>query len=383
MSQYYVKKVETRHEMNDFVRLPRKLYAHCPQYVPDLESSVRAMFSPKSNPSLETTLLQPFVAYDEKKHCVGRIVGIINYKANQTWNTRSVRFGLIDFVDVGEVSAALLQAVEQWGLERGMTKVEGPLGITDFDKEGMLVDDFDRVGSMIAIYNHAYYPVHMERLGYQKEVDWVQVRVNIPTEVPPRFSRVERLVKEMYHVHVRKMTRKELQNGYGRKVFDLLNKAYKPLFGFSQLSPKQIDFYVKEYLPLVDLRMVPTVVDDEGRLLGVAVTMGSLTEALQKANGRMLPFGWYHLLKALKWKHSDKVEMLLIAVDPEFQGMGINALFFTDLIPLLNGLHYKWAETGPQLEDNVKELSQWRLLNPTVVKRRRCYYKDLPQVKES
>lgn len=377
MNKYHVKKVETRREMNDFVRLPRTLYAHCPQYVPDMESSVRAMFNPKTNPGLETTLLQPFVAYDERNHCVGRITAIINYKANQTWNTKSVRFGLIDFIDDKEVSTALLCAVEQWGRERGMTKIEGPLGITDFDKEGMLIEDFDQIGSMNAIYNYAYYPVHMEHLGYQKEVDWVQVQVDIPQEIPPRFERVGKLVEQMYHVHVHKMTRHDLKHGYGYKVFDLLNKAYRPLFGFSQLSPKQVDFFVKEYMPLVDLRMVPVIEDNNGRMLGVAITMGSLSNALQKSKGRLFPLGWLHLLKALKYKHSDKVEMLLIAIDPEFQGMGLNALFFTDLIPVYNKLHYKWAETGPQLEDNVKELSQWKLLHPTIVKRRRCYYKNL------
>ena len=378
MKEIIINKVRAKQEMNDFIQLPHRLYAHCPQYVPDLDSDIRETFDPRRNAGLEYSDIQPFVAYNEKGECVGRITGIINHRANEKWKTRNVRFGLIEFIDDPDVSEALLKAVEAWGRERGMTHIQGPMGIFDFDKEGMLVEDFDQMGSMITIYNPSYYHRHMETLGYRKEVDWVQVRIDVPREVPAKYARVARLTKEMFGLKVRKLTDEDVyKRGYGRKVFELLNLAYSPLFGYTELTDKQIDSFLRRYLPLIDKRMLPVIEDESGQLVGVTITMGSLSHALRRSHGRLLPFGWFHLLRALKWKHEDKVEMLLIAVHPDYQGMGVNALFFDDLIPVYNELGYRWAETGPQLESNVRELSQWKPLNPTVTKRRRCYTKEL------
>lgn len=378
MSKITINEVQTKREMDDFIRLPHRLYADCPQYVPDLDTDIRDTFNPCKNAGLEYSDIQPFVAYDERGNCVGRIAGIINHRANEKWKTKNVRFGLIEFIDDTDVSSALLGAVEEWGRERGMEHIQGPMGIFDFDKEGMLVEGFDRTGSMITIYNPPYYPRHIEALGYEKEADWIQIRIDVPREVPAKYARVARLSKEMFGLKVRKLTRKEiLQKGYGKKVFDLLNLAYSPLFGYTELTDSQIDSFLHRYIPLVDLRMLPVIEDGEGRLAGVAITMGSLSDALRKSHGRMFPFGWYHLLRALKWKHEDKAEMLLVAVYPDYQGLGVNALFFDDLIPIYNELGFRWAETGPQLEDNVRELSQWKPLNPTFTKRRRCYTKKI------
>lgn len=378
MSKITINEVQTKREMDDFIRLPHRLYADCPQYVPDLDTDIRDTFDPCKNAGLEYSDIQPFVAYDERGNCVGRIAGIINHRANEKWKTKNVRFGLIEFIDDTDVSSALLGAVEEWGRERGMEHIQGPMGIFDFDKEGMLVEDFERTGSMITIYNPPYYPRHIETLGYEKEADWIQIRIDVPHEVPAKYTRVARLSKEMFGLKVRKLTRKEiLQQGYGKKVFDLLNLAYSPLFGYTELTDSQIDSFLHRYIPLVDLRMLPVIEDGEGRLVGVAITMGSLSDALRKSHGRMFPFGWYHLLRALKWKHEDKAEMLLVAVHPDYQGLGVNALFFDDLIPVYNELGFRWAETGPQLEDNVRELSQWKPLNPTFTKRRRCYTKKI------
>lgn len=378
MSKITINEVQTKREMDDFIRLPHRLYADCPQYVPDLDTDIRDTFNPCKNAGLEYSDIQPFVAYDERGNCVGRIAGIINHRANEKWKTKNVRFGLIEFIDDTDVSSALLGAVEEWGRERGMEHIQGPMGIFDFDKEGMLVEDFERTGSMITIYNPPYYPRHIETLGYEKEADWIQIRIDVPHEVPAKYTRVARLSKEMFGLKVRKLTRKEiLQQGYGKKVFDLLNLAYSPLFGYTELTDSQIDSFLHRYIPLVDLRMLLVIEDSEGRLVGVAITMGSLSDALRKSHGRMFPFGWYHLLRALKWKHEDKAEMLLVAVHPDYQGLGVNALFFDDLIPIYNELGFRWAETGPQLEDNVRELSQWKPLNPTFTKRRRCYTKKI------
>lgn len=363
--------------MNDFIRLTRKIYKECPQYVPDLESSVRELFDVRCNFGLECSKVQPFVAYRDNE-TVGRIVGIVNRCANERWGTKNVRFSMIEFIDDREVSAALLDAVEQWGRELGMTAIQGPMGITDFDKEGMLVEDFHLTGSMNTIYNPAYYPHHLEALGFEKEVDWVQIRINIPTEVPAKYARVAQYVREQMGLRVIKMTNKNLlERGYGKKAFELLNTAYQPIFGFAALSEKQITQYLKKYLKVIDMQLVPIIINQQDEVVGIAVSMGSLSIAMQKANGRLLPFGWYHLLKSLKWKHEDNAEMLLIAVHPDLQGMGVNTLFFEDLIPIYNRYGFKWAETGPQLEYNSHELTQWKPLNPQLVKRRRCYKKSL------
>lgn len=376
MKNVCVKKVETKREMNDFVKFAGQLYDNCQYYVPDLDMDIMNSFNPSKNAGLEYSEIQPFIAYNATGKPVGRIAGIINYRANEKWGTRNVRFGFIEFIDDLEISAALLNAVEQWGKERGMDCIQGPMGIFDFDKEGMLVEDFDKLGSMITIYNYPYYPKHMEAFGYEKEVDWVQVAIEIPPEIPPKYVRVSKQAKEMFGLHVKKLTNSDIsKRGYGKKVFNLLNMAYAPLFGYTELSDKQIDLYIKRYLPLIDKQLLPVIENEEGEVIGAAITMGSLSHALQKAKGKLFPFGWFHLLRALTWKREDTAELLLIAVRPDYQGLGANALFFEDLI--YNKYHFKRAETGPQLEDNVKELSQWKPLNPTFIKRRRCYKKKL------
>ena len=372
-----VVKIKCRKELDDFIRLPYYIYKDCEQYVPDLESDIREQLDPKRNPAFEFSDVQPFVAYREGK-AVGRIVGIINRKANKRWQRSNVRFSLIEFVDDAAVSAALIDAVASWGRSFGMNVMEGPLGVTDFDKEGMLVEDFHLTGTMSTIYNPDYYPRHMEALGFKKEVDWLQIRVNIPATVPARYARTAQYVREQVGLRVIKVSSKDIGKGdYGKKIFSLLNDAYKPIFGFSSLSEKQIDQFVKKYLGLIDKKLIPLVVNEKDELVGVAITMGCLSRAMRKARGRLWPTGWWHLLKALKWRSEESAEMLLIAVRPDYQGMGVNALFFDDLIPIYNEYGFKWAETGPQLEDNVRELSQWKPLKPEFVKRRRCYFKQI------
>ncbi len=376
MRKIEVVKVENKREMNDFIRLPYYIYENCVQYVPDLEGEIRNLFN-KKNPAHEFSLIQPFVAYRDDI-CVGRIVGIINRKANESWKTNNVRFSLIEFEDDLDVSKALIEAVSEWGLSQGMDAIHGPLGITDFDKEGMLLEDFDLMGSMNTVYNPEYYPRHMEALGFEKEVDWVQIRINVPQEIPARYARTAQYAREQIGLRVVKLNRnaKNLRD-YVRKVFELFNEAYAPIFGFSEISLEQADMFMDKYLSLIDLKLIPIVLNDKDEIVGVAVTMGSLSKAMRKANGKLWPFGWWPLLKALKWRPEDNAEMLLVAVRPDYQGLGVNALFFDDLIPVYNKYGFQWAETGPQLEDNVRELTQWKPLQPTFVKRRRCFKKRL------
>ncbi len=363
--------------MKDFICLPRDIYRDNHQYVPDLETEVPRLFNPKKNGAFEFSDIQPFVAYLDDKP-VGRIVGIINRKANTRWQTHNVRFSMIEFIDNHEVSKALIAAVEAWGRERGMDTIQGPMGVTDFDKEGMLVEDFHLLGSINTIYNPDYYPRHMEAMGFQKEVDWIQIRIQIPTEVPAKYARVAQYVREQVGLRVVKLTDRQIENeGYGQKVFELLNECYDSIFGFSTLSTSQIREFLRRYLPLVDNQLIPVVLNDKDEVVGVAISMGSLSRPMQHTKGRLWPWGWYPLLRALKWHREDNAEMLLIAVRPDYQGLGVNALFFDDLIPIYNKYGFRWAETGPQLEDNVRELTQWKPLKPEYVKRRRCYMKKL------
>lgn len=377
MRELKVVAVQTSRQMRDFVKLPDSIYAGCAQFVPDWQSDVVDFFNPKKNPGLEFSDVQAFLAYSEDVP-VGRIVGIVNHKANERWQVRNVRFSMIEFIDDIEVSRALIEAVEHWGLERGMNTLQGPMGITDFDKEGMLVEDFQLTGSMSAIYNLDYYPRHMEQLGLTKETDWLQVRIDIPAEVPARYSRVAQYAREQIGLRVVKLSAHEIvKGGYGHDMFRLLNEAYKPIFGFSELSSAQVDSFLNKYVKLIDLQLLPIVLNDKDEMVGVAVTMGALSDALRKSRGRMWPFGWWHMMKSLKWQTENHTEMLLIAVRPDYQGLGVNALFFDDLIPIYNKCGFTWAETGPQLEDNVRELTQWKPLHPQFVKRRRCYRKEL------
>ena len=377
MQTVEIKRISTPEGLRDFIHVVYDIYRGCPQYVPDLESDVRGLFDERTNPGLAFSQVQPFVAYRDGK-AVGRVVGIVNRRANEHWQVRNVRFSMIEFVDDLEVSRALLEAVAEWGREQGMQRLQGPLGVTDFDKEGMLISDFHLLGSMNTIYNHEYYPRHLQALGFQKEVDWVQIRIDVPQQVPPRYARVAAYCREQMGLRVVKLTNADItRGGYGQKIFQLLNAAYEPLFGFSALSQQQADNFIRKYLRLIDKQLIPIVLDAQDEVIGVGVTMGSLSHSMQKAGGRLLPTGWFHLLKALRWKREDNAEMLLIAVRPDYQGKGVNALFFDDLIPIYNKYGFLWAETGPQLEDNVRELTQWKPLNPRYVKRRRCYYKDI------
>lgn len=378
MEHIVVNEVRTKREMDDFVKFGNRLYADNPYYVPDLENDIRDFFNPEKNKGLEFCDVCPFMAYDDDGKSVGRVAAVINHKANKTWNVSNVRFCFLDFINDINVAAALMEAVATWGHTHGMTHIQGPMGITDFDKEGMLVDDFDKTGTIITLYNHPYYPEHLSRLGFRKEADWISICIDIPEELPEKFVRVARIVSDRFGFSVKKVNKRDISDrGYGHKIFNLLNTVYAPLFGFSELSSGQIDNFVRSYLPMINTRCLTLVENKESELIAVAITMPSLTEAMQKSKGRLFPFGWYHLLKAIKFVHSDKLDMMLIAIRPDYQGKGVNALLFEDIFHICHQCGFTHAETGPQLEDNKKELLQWRLFNPKFVKRRRCFIKEL------
>ena len=373
-----IKKVSNRRELESFIRFNYQLYKENPYSVPDLFDDMLNTFNKKKNAAFEFCEADYFLAYRDNK-IVGRVAAIINHRANQTWNKKDVRFGWIDFIDDAEVSAALLKTVEDWGRERGMTQIQGPLGFTDFDAEGMLIEGFDQLSTMATIYNYPYYPQHMERLGFEKDADWVEYKIYIPDAIPEKHQRISDLIQRKYNLKIKKYTSaKKIAADYGQAIFELMNEAYKPLYGYSQLSQKQIDQYVKMYLPIVDLRMVTLITDAEDQLIAVGISMPSLSKALQQSHGRLLPMGWYYLGKTLFLKRYPKVlDLLLVAVKPEYQNKGVNALLFSDLIPVYQQLGFEYAESNPELELNGKVQAQWEYFKTEQHKRRRCYTKSI------
>ena len=310
------------------------------------------------------------------------MAAIINRRANERWGRKSVRFGWIDFVDDREVSAALLRAVEQWGRERGMEEIVGPLGFTDMDPEGMLTWGFDQLGTQATIYNYPYYPEHIEAMGgWEKDNDYVEYKMFVPDTIPEKYTKIAAMVEKRYNLHVRKLTRREvLREGYGQKIFEVINETFKDLYGYSELTPKQIDQYVKMYLPMADLSLITLVEDwNAGRkLVGVGITIPSLSRAFQKCrDGRLWPFGWWHVLRALKFHKTEGVDLLLMGVLPEYRMKGANALMFADLIPRYQKYGFKWGESQVEMETNENVQSQWQYLDKVNHKRRRCYRKEL------
>ena len=373
-----IRKVDSKSDLKKFIRFNYELYKDNPYSVPDLYEDMLKTFSPGRNAALEFCEADYFLALRNGK-IVGRVAAIINHRANETWHTHSVRFGWIDFIDDREVSAALLRTVEQWGRERGMTEIVGPLGFTDLDAEGMLIYGFDQLSTMSTIYNYPYYPEHMEALGFEKQTDWIEKKLLVPESLPEGYKRPAEIVKKRYNLHIRKIkSKRELKKtGLAYKIFDLINEAYAPLFGFSRMTNRQVDQYVREYFPLLDLRMVTVVEDENDEPVAVGVSMPSISRALQKAKGKLFPFGWFHLLKALFFKHPDTLDLLLVGVKTEYQSKGVNALLFTDLIPIYMKMGFKYGETNPELESNSKVQAQWKYLDGEIHKRRRCYRKNI------
>lgn len=372
-----IRKVQTKEELKEFIHFANDLYKGDEYYAPSLISDDYNTFDPKKNGAFDFCQAQMFLAYKEGT-VAGRVMAIINNRANETWKVKQVRYGWIDFINDEEVAKALLDAVAAWGKERGMTDIAGPLGFTDFDPEGMLVEGFERVATMIGIYNYPYYPQILEKLGYTKETDWMEYRITIPDELPERYYKYADIVIAKNKLNVRKVTRRMInKENYGRKFFKLINETYYKLYGFSLLSDKQIDAYTKLYLGLLDTRMVSFVENEKGELVAAGVTMPDLTAALQKCGGKLFPFGWFHLLKAIFWKPCDTLDMLLVGVREDYRGKGLNAVLVTDLYPRLKAMGFKYAETTAELETNDSIQAMWKYFEREQHKRRRVYAKKI------
>ena len=366
----------TKKNLRAFTQFQIDLYDGNPYYVPPLVMDEVNTLDPLTNPAFDFCETALFMAYRDGRP-VGRIAGIINRQLNELHHHKDARFGFIDFVDDHEVSAALLKAVEDWSHGKGMNKLIGPLGFTDLDYEGMLVEGFEELSTMATIYNYPYYPEHMELHGYRKESDWVEFLLTVPEKIPDRFTRVSEIVKKKFGLKVKKYSnRKRVKREYGHALFHLINNAYKNLYQYAPLSERQIEHYIEQYLNLLNLDLLTLIVDANDKLVGVGIAMPSMSRALQKSKGKFFPFGWYHLLKGLKGKN-DRVDLLLVAVDPDYQNKGVNSLLFTDLIPYFIANGYKYAESNPEMETNMKVQNQWESFESRQHRRRRSFSKRI------
>ena len=376
-----IKKIEDLKGLRDFIQFRYDLYRDDPNDVPYLYSDEEFTLRHDKNASFDDCEADYFMAYRDGKP-VGRVAAIINRKANERWQTKSVRFGWFDFIDDIEVSKALLDTVAQWGRERGMDKMIGPMGFADTDREGMLIEGFGEYSTAYANYNYDYYPRHMEQIGgFEKDNDWVQCQVKVPERIPEKFGKVAEMVSRRYNLKVHKLSRKELlKEGYGREVFQMLNICYGNLYGFASLGERKVDQLVDQYIRIADLNLVSIIVDGNlnNKMVGFGITFPSLSKAQRKLkNGKLLPFGWIGMLDAIKWHHADTVDMLLIGVLPEYRGKGANALIFNDLIQQYIRYGFKWAEAMPQMETNDHMLGQWQYLEANYHRRLRSYKKTL------
>lgn len=366
----------TKSNLKKYTKFGIDLYKDNDYYVPPLIMDDVETLSPDKNPAFDYCKAKSWMAYRDGKP-VGRITGIINTVVNERTGSRDLRFGFLDFIDDEEVVDALFDALAQWGRSQGLTSMVGPMGFSDMDHEGMLTEGFDELGTMATIYNYSYYPRHMERMGFHKDAEWVEYRMTVPDKIPEKMLRVAEIVKKKYGVRTIKYTSaKKIKEEYGVALFELINEAYDQLYGYSPLSQKQIEYYIDIYLPILRLENVCLIVDSDDKLIGVGISIPSMSRALQKGRGRLFPTGWLHLLKAM-YMHNDVVDLLLVAVKPEYQSKGVNALLFADLLPVYIKNGYRWAESNPELADNENVQLQWQYFERRQHRRRAAFRKDI------
>ncbi|GAB6011402.1 hypothetical protein [Viscerimonas tarda] len=372
-----ITEVKSKADRLKFVKFPVSLYKNNPYYVPALVLDEMDTLDEKKNPAFDFCEMKLFLAYRDNR-IVGRIAAIINHRSNEVWNQKQVRFGFVDFIDDNEVVDALFKRVEDWARAKGLVAAHGPLGFTDLDHEGLLIEGFDKLGTMATIYCHPYYKEQIERLGYRKDVDWKEYYIEVPTSVPERHQRIAKIVREKHGLKIVKFKSLKQITPYIDQVFNLLNKAYQSLYGYVPLTKKQIDNYVKIYVPLLRWDIVSIIIKEEtDQVIAFGIGMPSLAKALQKSRGKLFPFGWFHLLRALKSKSNPVIDLLIIGVDPEYQGKGVNAMVFADLITSAYKSGFVFAESNPELETNNKISSLWDGFNAENHKTRRAYIKEL------
>lgn len=369
-----INEVKSSKQLRQFITFPEKLYRHHPLWVPSLIGDEIKTLRKDKNPAFYHCKARYFLAIKDGK-IVGRIAGILNINANKDWKEENIKFGWFDFIDDYEVSGALLDKISQWGKEEGLKNIQGPLGFSDMDKEGMLVEGFENIPSITTLYNFPYYEQHLEKYGLVKEIDWIQRKFKVPESVPAKLKQFSNIVQQRYSVSVlNPKTKKDLKKK-AHQIFDALNASFSVLYEFTKLNTKQIDDYIDQYFPFMNKHLVCVVLDKNDKVVAFAITMPSLSNAMQKAKGRLFPFGFIHILKALK--STDFVEMMMIGVVPEYQNKGINAVIFNYLHERFIELGVKEVVTNPQLETNKAVISLFDYYESTPYMRRRCYIMSL------
>ena len=376
-NEIIIKEVKTKSELRRFVQFGIELYEGNPYYCPPIFFDEVNTFDPESNPALEVCDFILYMAYHNGK-IVGRIAGIINHRANEAWGVKKCRFGWFDFVDDYSVFCSLIDAVAEWGRARGMERLNGPVGFTDFDHQGLLIEGFDYNAPMASLYTHPYYIAHYERYGLTKEADWIEYQITPPKQAPERMRRVVDLVAKRYNLHTVKVKSvRELKQRYGYTYFDVLDSAYQKLYNYQPMTPRQKQYYCKMYFPLLNFDFVTMVANEKDEIVAVGLGMPSLSEALRKCRGRLFPFGWYHLIKALKAKKMTDFDLLLIAVRPDYQDKGVTSLIFNEMTPHFTKYGIQRVETTAILETNHKSLANFADFEHIQHKRRRAYIKSL------
>jgi len=371
-----IKEVKKYRDLKRFAAFPYKLYAGNKYWVPPLMIDEINTLREDKNPAFEYCEAKYWLALKDGK-VVGRIAGIINYRYIEKWGQKNARFGWIDFIDDHEVSKALLETVEAWAKQKGMTALQGPLGFCDLDREGMLIEGFDEMGTFTTIYNYPYYPVHLERNGYIKDVDWLEYELEVPQQMPGVIEKASRDALRRFNLKVLDTKKPKDFLPYVKGIFELLNSAYKDLYGVTPLTDKQIELYTKQYFSFINPDYVRVIVDQYNEVVAFGIAFPSLTWALRKAKGRLFPIGFIHILKALK--RNNTIDLCLVAVKPKFQGKGVNAILMSEIHKkcIKNGIIK--AQCNPQLESNIKVRTQWKYFNSRQHKRRRCYIKNLQE----
>lgn len=366
--------VTTKKGINSFIQFPFTIYQGNPYWVPSLRFDELNTLRQDKNPAFEFCEARYWLAYQDGR-IVGRVAAILNLRHIEKWGQRYMRFGWLDFIDDLEVSEALLKTVEAWASEAGMEAVHGPLGFTDLDREGMLVDGFEELGTLATYYNHPYYPGHLEKLGYTKDIDWMEYEISVPPEPNETIARIADLAARRYHLSLLKLRNKKEMLPYTKELFQLLQDEYQHLYGFIPMTERQVNAYIDQYFGFVNPDFVPMVMDKDNRMVAFGIVMPSLSLALQKSRGNLFPFGFIHLFRALK--KNDRADLLLVAVRSEYQGKGVNAIIMNQMHKVFNKLGITKVESNPELETNQNVQGQWKYYDKRQHKRRRVFIKHI------
>ena len=374
MSEVQIRQVTTEKQLLDFIKFPMELYKNNQNFVPSLINDEKNIWNPKENPALAYSEAKQFLAYKNDK-IVGRIAVMVNHKEAKELGIEKVRFGWLDFIDDEEVSKALIDEAIKFAQEKNLKKIEGPMGFTNLDKAGMLTFGFDKLATMIGLYNESYYPEHLEKLGLIKEKEWVEYEILFPEVLPEKVEKFSKLIAEKYQLQTVKFNSKEEILPLVEPMFKLLHETYKTLSTYTPISDEQIQHYKEKYFGFIDKDYIICIKDKDDNLISFAITMPSYSRALQKSKGKLLPFGWWHFMNASK--KNDRANFYLIGVHPEYQKRGVTAIIFKEIWKTFRKKGVKFLETNPELEENKNIQLLWQDYNPVNHKRRRTYSLEL------